>query len=99
MTTRPIEATRNRVVATCDLHDTERSPDALAAAMALEQTVEVPQVPDGAEAERTTGARCAAGAGRNSARRGQAQSAAAAGSSALSTITGVSKYEIRGSAP
>ena len=52
-----------------------------------------------AQAGRTAGARCAAGAGRNSAGRGPAQSAAAAGSSALSTITGVSKYEIRGSAP
>ena len=33
----------DRIVATYELHDTEASPDALAAAIALEQTVEVPQ--------------------------------------------------------
>ena len=42
-TAQPTEATGNRIVATYELHDTRRSPDALAAAIALEQTVEVPQ--------------------------------------------------------
>ena len=37
------ETTDDRIVATYEFHDTERSPDALAAAIALEQTVEVPQ--------------------------------------------------------
>ena len=37
------ETTGDRIVATYELHDTERSPEALAAAIALEQTVEVPQ--------------------------------------------------------
>jgi len=39
----PNETSRDRIVATYDLHDTGRSPEALAAAIALEQTVEVPQ--------------------------------------------------------
>ena len=39
----PTEATGDRIVATYDLHDTGRSPGAVAAAIALEQTVEVPQ--------------------------------------------------------
>ena len=41
--TESAELAGDRIVATYDLHDTERSPDALAAAIALEQTVEVPQ--------------------------------------------------------
>ena len=41
--TESAELADDRIVATYDLHDTERSPDALAAAIALEQTVEVPQ--------------------------------------------------------
>ena len=39
----PNETGGDRIVATYDLHDTGRSPEALAAAIALEQTVEVPQ--------------------------------------------------------
>ena len=39
----PTETTDRRIVATYDLHDSERSPDDLAAAIALEQAVEVPQ--------------------------------------------------------
>ncbi len=39
----PSEMTGDRILATYDLHDTGRSPEALAAAIALEQTVEVPQ--------------------------------------------------------
>ena len=39
----PDETSSDRIVATYDLHDTGRSPEALAAAIALEQTVEVPQ--------------------------------------------------------
>ena len=41
--TESAEFAGDRIVATYDLHDTERSPEALAAAIALEQTVEVPQ--------------------------------------------------------
>ena len=37
------DPTGDRIVATYDFHDTARSPEALAAAIALEQTVEVPQ--------------------------------------------------------
>ena len=37
------ETTGDRIVASYDLHDSRRSPEALAAAIALEQTVEVPQ--------------------------------------------------------
>ena len=41
--TKPTETADDRIVATYELHDTQRSPEALAAAIALEQTVEVPQ--------------------------------------------------------
>ena len=41
--TEPNEHPGDRIAATYDLHDTERSAQALAAAIALEQTVEVPQ--------------------------------------------------------
>ena len=41
--TKPTVMASDRIVATYEFHDTERSPDALAAAIALEQTVEVPQ--------------------------------------------------------
>ena len=41
--TESAELAGDRIVATYDLHDTKRSPEALAAAIALEQTVEVPQ--------------------------------------------------------
>ena len=41
--TESAECPGNRIVATYELHDTERSAEALAAAIALEQTVEVPQ--------------------------------------------------------
>ena len=41
--TDPTRTVGDRIVATYDLHDTARSPHALAAAIALEQTVEVPQ--------------------------------------------------------
>ena len=41
--TEPNETTGDRIVATYELHDTERSPEAVAAAIALEQSVEVPQ--------------------------------------------------------
>lgn len=41
--TEPPGTTGDRIVATYDLHDTRSSPDAIAAAIALEQTVEVPQ--------------------------------------------------------
>ena len=41
--TESAECPGDRIVATYELHDTERSPEALAAAIALEQTVEVPQ--------------------------------------------------------
>lgn len=37
------ESTHDRIVATYDLHTTDTTPDALAAAIALEQSVEVPQ--------------------------------------------------------
>ena len=42
-TTQPTETTGDRIVATYELFDTGRPPEALAAAIALEQTVEVPQ--------------------------------------------------------
>ena len=41
--TEPAEPAGDRIVATYDLHDTARPPGDLAAAIALEQTVEVPQ--------------------------------------------------------
>ena len=40
---RPTGTTSGRIVATYDLHTTDTAPDTLAAAIALEQTVEVPQ--------------------------------------------------------
>ena len=40
---RPAGTTGDRIVATYDLHTTDTAPDTLAAAIALEQTVEVPQ--------------------------------------------------------
>ena len=40
---RPTGTTGDRIVATYDLHTTDTDPDALAAAIALEQSVEVPQ--------------------------------------------------------
>ena len=41
--TEPTRTTGDRIVATYEFHDPGRSPEALAAAIALEQTVEVPQ--------------------------------------------------------
>jgi len=41
--TESAEFPSDRIIATYELHDTERCPEALAAAIALEQTVEVPQ--------------------------------------------------------
>ena len=69
--TEPTRTAGDRIVATYELHDPGRSPEALAAAIALEQTVEVPQaladaagLPPGVVGEVERIDRAAAGAAR-----------------------------------